>query len=57
MKSNHDEKAIDQVIKCLDCGAGFILTLGERQFYQDRNINLPKRCCECRRARREGRGR
>lgn len=50
------ENLTDQIIKCYDCGAGFILTYGERQFYFDRKLNLPKRCPECRRKRRQGRG-
>jgi hypothetical protein len=50
------ENLTDQIIKCCDCGAGFILTAGERQFYFDRHLNLPKRCPECRRKRRQGRG-
>lgn len=48
------ENLTDQIIKCCDCGAGFILTVGERQFYFDRKLNLPKRCLECRRKRRQG---
>lgn len=44
----------DQIIKCCDCGAGFILSAGERQFYFDRKLNLPKRCRECRQKRRQG---
>ena len=49
------ENQNDQIIKCCDCGAGFILTVGERQFYFDRKLNLPKRCQECRQRRRQGR--
>ena len=29
------ENLTDQIVKCCDCGAGFILTHGERQFYFD----------------------
>ncbi len=46
----------DQIIKCIDCDSGFILTSGERQFYSDRGLNLPKRCPQCRARRRQGRG-
>lgn len=48
------ENLTDQIVKCVDCGAGFILTSGERQFYVDRGLNLPKRCPECRGRRRKG---
>ena len=44
----------DQIVRCCDCGTGFILTAGERQFYFDRKLNLPKRCPECRSRRRRG---
>jgi len=50
------ENMRDEIIRCCDCGAGFILTSGERQFYLDRKLNLPKRCPECRRRRRQGGG-
>ncbi len=50
------EDSDDQIIRCCDCGAGFIITCGERQFYSDRKLNLPKRCPECRRRRRQGKG-
>ena len=43
MESNQPrENLTDQIIKCCDCGAGFILTSGECQFYLDRGLNLPK---------------
>ncbi|MFW6105163.1 MAG: zinc-ribbon domain containing protein [Chloroflexota bacterium] len=48
------QKENDQIIRCVDCGTGFILTPGERQFYLDRKLNLPKRCPACRRRRRQG---
>lgn len=56
MERKLQENLHDQIIRCGDCGAGFILTYGERQFYFDRKLNLPKRCPECRRKRRQGRG-
>jgi len=42
----------DKVIKCLDCGMGFILTHEDIQFYINHSYNLPKRCLGCRRRRR-----
>lgn len=54
MKRIPEENPTDQIIRCCDCGLGFILTSGERQFYLDRNLNLPKRCSQCRRKRRQG---
>ncbi|MFC2045698.1 zinc-ribbon domain containing protein [Chloroflexota bacterium] len=56
MKRNKPkENPDDQIVKCLDCWQGFILTCGERQFYYDRKLNLPKRCPQCRALRRQGR--
>lgn len=54
MERKQEEKVTDHIIRCCDCGSGFILTYGERQFYSDRQLNLPKRCAECRRKRRQG---
>ena len=33
---------------CIDCGADFVLTPGEEQFFRDKGINEPKRCNRCR---------
>jgi hypothetical protein len=54
MENNISENQLDQIIKCVDCNVGFILTPGERQFYLDRGLHLPKRCPECRARRRKG---
>ena len=34
--------------KCKDCGKEFELSYGEIQFYKSKNLELPKRCKECR---------
>lgn len=34
--------------KCVQCGNEFTLTDGEIDFYKSKNLNLPKRCKECR---------
>jgi len=56
MERKQEENLTDQIVRCCDCGAGFILTCGERRFYFDRKLNLPKRCPQCRARRRQGRG-
>ncbi|MFV0519467.1 MAG: zinc-ribbon domain containing protein [Lachnospirales bacterium] len=33
---------------CKDCNKEFILTEGEINFYNSKNLDLPKRCSECR---------
>ena len=45
----------DKVLRCVDCGAEFIWTAGEQQFFADKNFkNEPKRCktCKAKRAAR-----
>jgi hypothetical protein len=37
---------------CPDCAAAWTLPAGEREFFIDRGLNLPKRCPACRAARR-----
>lgn len=39
----------DKTIICKDCGKEFIFTVGEQEFYKEKNIqNDPVRCKECR---------
>lgn len=38
----------DRVLKCVDCGAEFVFTAGEQQFFYDKQFkNDPKRCKQC----------
>ncbi|MDA8186739.1 MAG: zinc-ribbon domain containing protein [Dehalococcoidales bacterium] len=47
---------IDKTLKCRDCGADFVFTAGEQEFYAARGLqNEPGRCPECRSARRSQR--
>ncbi len=39
--------------KCVSCGNQFTLTDKEIDFFNNRNLNLPKRCEECREKRNE----
>lgn len=34
--------------KCIQCNKEFNISEGEERFYRDRNLELPKRCQECR---------
>ena len=44
----------DEKLVCEDCGAEFIFTAGEQEFYAEKGlVNKPKRCPECRKARRK----
>ena len=43
----------DKSLTCVDCGATFTFTAGEQEFFASRGYtNEPKRCPECRGARR-----
>nr|MDD6336165.1 zinc-ribbon domain containing protein [bacterium] len=47
----------DKVLKCRDCGCEFVFTASEQAFYAERGFeNLPSRCPECRRARKQQNG-
>ncbi|MEK7572086.1 MAG: zinc-ribbon domain containing protein [Patescibacteria group bacterium] len=38
----------DQTIKCKDCGQDFVWTAREQEFYQEKGLNAPLRCKDCR---------
>lgn len=43
----------DKTLQCSDCGQEFTFTAGEQEFYASRGFqNEPKRCPDCRRARK-----
>lgn len=45
----------DKVLTCRDCGASFIWTAGEQEFYLQKGLmNEPGRCPSCRAARKAG---
>lgn len=47
----------DKTLKCKDCGAEFIFTAGEQEFYAERGFqNEPLRCKACRDLRKNGGG-
>ena len=46
----------DKSLQCTDCGTAFIHTAEDQEFYQSRDYtNEPKRCPECRQARKSER--
>jgi hypothetical protein len=47
-----DEKLADIALRCVDCAAGFVWTIGEQAFFTDKGLTPPKRCPACRSARR-----
>jgi DNA replicative helicase MCM subunit Mcm2 (Cdc46/Mcm family) len=42
----------DKVLVCRDCGAEFVLTVGEQDFYAEKGFSEPQRCVDCRRTRK-----
>jgi len=46
----------DRTIQCADCGQPFTFSAGEQEFYAQRGMSEPKRCKECRAARKAERG-
>ena len=43
----------DKTLKCKECGADFVFTAGEQEFYAERGFqNEPQRCKACRDARK-----
>ncbi len=46
----------DKELVCKDCGAGYIFTSGEQEFYAEKGFqNEPVRCRDCRNARKNQR--
>ena len=47
----------DKTLVCKDCGAEFVFTAGEQEFYAEKGFqNEPTRCKACRDARKAARG-
>jgi DNA replicative helicase MCM subunit Mcm2 (Cdc46/Mcm family) len=50
------EELQDKTLVCKDCGAEFVFTVGEQQFYAEKGFeNEPQRCPACRKARKQQR--
>ena len=39
-------------LKCVQCGKSFDLSEAEKQFYEEKNLEIPKRCKQCRQSNR-----
>ena len=47
----------DKSIRCSDCGTSFTFTAGEQEFFSSKGFtNEPKRCIQCRRAKKRQSG-
>ena len=48
---------VDRILKCVECGADFVFTAGEQQFFHEKSFrNEPKRCKACKNKREGSRG-
>jgi len=46
----------DKTLECVECGASFTFTAAEQEFFDNKGFtNEPKRCPNCRQARKEQR--
>lgn len=44
----------DKQLVCKDCGADFVFTDGEQEFYKEKGFtNEPTRCADCRRSKKQ----
>jgi len=47
----------DERLTCTDCGAEFVFTAGEQEFFATKGFqNKPNRCADCRAVRKASRG-
>src|SRR5690349_14090434 len=47
---------MDKTIVCRDCGTNFTFTEGEQEFFSSRGYTEPRRCPDCRAAKKASRG-
>jgi len=48
---------VDKTLECMDCGASFTFGTGEQEFFATKGFtNEPKRCPDCRAAKKQQRG-
>ncbi|HHT38023.1 MAG TPA: cytochrome C551 [Mollicutes bacterium] len=45
----------DKTLTCKECGAEFIFTVRDQEFYNQNNFSEPLRCKPCRDARKQNR--
>lgn len=48
---------VDKTLSCVDCGSEFVFSVAEQEYHASRGFtNEPKRCPDCRQARKAQRG-
>lgn len=43
----------ERTINCVECKKDFKFTVGEQEFFLSKKLSQPKRCPECRKARKK----
>ena len=43
----------DKTLTCTECGADFVFTIKDQQYYSERGFVAPKRCKPCREAKKQ----
>jgi len=46
----------DRNITCSDCGVDFMFSAAEQEFFEQKGFRFPRRCKECRKAKKDGGG-
>jgi len=46
----------EQRLTCADCGRDFAFSAEEQRFFREKGFDPPKRCRDCRQAKKEQRG-
>ena len=48
-----EEEGEDETLECRDCGAEFVFSVGEQQFFKEKGFdNKPSRCADCKAAKK-----
>ena len=50
------EATSDRLMACVDCGAEFVWTAQEQEFFRAQDYSPPKRCKPCRQTKKVPRG-
>lgn len=53
METNGNLKYQDKALNCAECGSDFLFEVGEQNFFAIKGYPDPRRCPECRKARKE----
>lgn len=38
---------------CVECGEGFLFSVGEQKYFEAKKLEVPQRCPKCRKKRKE----